>query len=62
MVTLRDYFAVQCGQSLDDVVATLTNIVLDLKPKGIGLPRERTEVTADHVRDAAKAAREDPSN
>ena len=57
MVTLRDYFSVQFGQPFDDVVATLTNIVFDLQPRAIGLPRENTEVTADHVRDAERAAR-----
>jgi hypothetical protein len=57
MVTLRDYFSVQFGQPFDDVVATLTNIVFDLQPRAIGLPREHTEVTADHVRDAERAAR-----
>jgi hypothetical protein len=44
MVALRSYFADECGQPFDDVVATLTNIAFNIN-----------WVTADHVRDAGRA-------
>src|SRR5262249_21033720 len=46
MVALRSYFADECGQPFDDVVATLTNIAFNID-----------RITADHVRDAARDAR-----
>lgn len=43
-----------CGQPFDNIVALLTNITFDLRAKELGLPDERTEVTAEAARGARK--------
>jgi hypothetical protein len=60
MVQLRSWFNNEWGQPFDDVVATVTNIAFGLRPKPPMTRRgENEEVTADHVRDAARAVDRD---
>jgi hypothetical protein len=55
MVALHDYLMEQCGQPFHNEVATLTNIVFDLRPKDKDTPKEKIEVTGEQVRDAVRA-------
>jgi hypothetical protein len=61
MVTQSDFFEQNCGLPFYNEVATLTNIVFDLRPKDNDTPRAKIEVTWEQVRDAVRKARSTPT-
>lgn len=50
MLWWRDTLKQLCGQPFHHVVAVLTNIAFDLKPKRPGIPPRNVEVTEDDVK------------